>query len=218
MPSSPCSKLMCVCLHTHTHTHTHSGQPCPPFKIIVLDEADSMTTSAQVSKTKHSLARERRRRCCVCLCCRLPYVVQWRRNREQLVSASYATTSAGQTKPLCVVMVIPFLHSGHMSLTHFLNANEENSLIRTLCWSQGVQIERGLFHCCVHCRIIEPLTSRCSKFRFKPLAHDILTTRLEHIAQQENVSCQPVVRNSCVVAMMTHALMWTLSYRFLKGL
>ena len=49
----------------------------------------------------------------------------------------------------------------------------------------------------LHCRIIEPLTSRCSKFRFKPLAHDILTTRLKHIAQQENVSCQPVVRNSC---------------------
>ena len=70
----------------------------------------------------------------------------------------------------------------------------------------------------LHCRIIEPLTSRCSKFRFKPLAHDILTTRLKHIAQQENVSCQPVVRNSCGCYGNTCTDVDTFPHRFLKGL
>ena len=42
-------------------------------------------------------------------------------------------------------------------------------------------------------RIIEPLTSRCSKFRFKPLAVDVLRSRLEYIAEKEDVKCQPGV-------------------------
>ena len=36
-------------------------------------------------------------------------------------------------------------------------------------------------------RIIEPLTSRCAKFRFKPLANEILVGRLQMIAEKENV-------------------------------
>ncbi|KAG8437290.1 hypothetical protein GDO86_008118 [Hymenochirus boettgeri] len=36
-------------------------------------------------------------------------------------------------------------------------------------------------------RIIEPLTSRCSKFRFKPLADKIQTQRLLEICEKENV-------------------------------
>jgi len=38
-------------------------------------------------------------------------------------------------------------------------------------------------------RIIEPLTSRCSKFRFKPLPSAILLTRLRSICDAENVQC-----------------------------
>ena len=37
-------------------------------------------------------------------------------------------------------------------------------------------------------RIIEPITSRCAKFRFKPLAREILVKRLELISGEENVT------------------------------
>ena len=37
-------------------------------------------------------------------------------------------------------------------------------------------------------RIIEPLTSRCAKFRFRPLAKEILIQRLEMIAAEEKIS------------------------------
>lgn len=37
-------------------------------------------------------------------------------------------------------------------------------------------------------RIIEPITSRCSKFRFKPLSDKIQQQRLLDIAEKENVT------------------------------
>lgn len=38
-------------------------------------------------------------------------------------------------------------------------------------------------------RIIEPLTSRCTKFRFKPLSDTMIHERLKFICEKENVSC-----------------------------
>ena len=81
--------------------------PCPPYKIIILDEADSMTQDAQgaLRRIMETYARITR----FCLVC------------------NYVT------------------------------------------------------------RIIEPLTSRCSKFRFKPLDTSSTSARLRHIAQVEDV-------------------------------
>ena len=49
-------------------------------------------------------------------------------------------------------------------------------------------------------RIIEPLTSRCSKFRFKPLSVKVLSSRLDYIIREEGVKCQEGVTEQMIQA------------------
>ncbi len=87
------------------------GYPCPPFKLLILDEADSMTADAQ------------------------------------------------------------------------------NALRRTM--EATSRVTRFVFICNYVSRIIEPLASRCAKFRFRPLPAAVTGARLAEICAAENVTLGP---------------------------
>ena len=52
---------------------------------------------------------------------------------------------------------------------------------------------------CVFCRIIEPLASRCAKFRFKPLPEEIMSNRILHICNEEGLTLDTEVCKACHV-------------------
>jgi len=95
------------------------GVSCPPYKIIILDEADSMTKDAQSAL---------------------------RRTMEK----------SGKSTKFCLI-------------------------------------------CNYVSRIIEPITSRCAKFRFKPLAEEILSGRLTLIKEQEGVKVTPEATKAIIM-------------------
>ena len=156
--------------HTHTHTHTHTraqvrnkvksfasaavgapvpGYPCPPYKLLILDEADSMTQDAQ-----NALRRT---------------MEQY--SKVRLVGGVLLVSSC-RVIPLllcCVVLFDCLLARTNNSIkpnTRSLRIHQQPIKTR--------KVTRFCFICNYVSRIIEPLASRCAKFRFRPLHEGVM--------------------------------------------
>lgn len=62
----------------------------------------------------------------------------------------------------------------------------QNALRRTM--EAHSKVTRFIFICNYVSRIIEPLASRCAKFRFKPLHGGIMAARISHICQGRSIA------------------------------
>ena len=121
-----------------------AGYPCPPFKIIILDEADSMTKDAQSAL---------------------------RRTMEQY-------TKVTRFAIIC----------NYVSRSVERESDEEEGWRNTRWLPQCSFLS---FSCaCVFPppSIIEPITSRCAKFRYAPLSSESMVGRLRTIAGSEHVT------------------------------
>ena len=65
---------------------------------------------------------------------------------------------------------------------------------------------RPVLYLCYFHRIIEPLTSRCTKFRFKPLIGEVLEQKLKEICDKESVHCGGEVRTTIHARWLTTAV------------
>lgn len=77
--------------------------------------------------------------------------------------------------------------------------SEAQSALRRIMEAYS-RVTRFCLICNYVTRIIEPLASRCAKFRFKPLSLTSMVARLNYIAETEGVTLEENTMNSLMVS------------------
>ena len=139
--------------HCSTPNHNTKQYPNPPFKIIILDEADTVTPDAQAALRRIIVRGE---------IYNLFFVIPNEICRTERISS--------------LLTLSPSLSISVLSNTPHLSffVQEANS-----------RVTRFILICNYVTRIIEPLASRCAKFRFQSLPIGSMKDRLQEICSME---------------------------------
>merc|ERR1712166_780652 len=81
-----------------------------------------------------------------------------------------------------------------------MTRDAQSALRRTM--EQYTRVTRFCIICNYVSRIIQPITSRCAKFRYKPLSEGATVARLTHIASSEGIRANAAVMQSLVKVSM----------------
>jgi replication factor C subunit 2/4 len=146
--------------------------PNPPFKVIILDEADTVTPDAQAA-LRRIIVRFVFRSFTIGFGLSFNLQVQCSCKAHQIIVA-------------CGLFYADFLIRRNFSL--LTSGQEANS-----------KITRFILICNYVTRIIEPLASRCAKFRFQALPAHSMKDRLLHIAKSENCDEQTMALVDCIL-------------------